>query len=38
MTDKDGKVKAGVSMAATQLFIKTKARVVIEEADILEDW
>ena len=38
MTDKDGKVKAGVSMAATQLFIKPKARVVIEEADILEDW
>ena len=38
MTDKDGKAKAGVSMAATQLFIKPKARVVIEEADILEDW
>ena len=38
MTDKDGKVKAGVSMTATQLFIKPKARVVIEEADILEDW
>ena len=38
MTDKDGKVRAGVSMAATQLFIKPKPRIVIEEADILEDW
>jgi hypothetical protein len=38
MTDKDGKVKAGVSMAARQLFIKPKPRVIIEEADILEDW
>ena len=38
MTDKDGKVKAGVSMAATQLFIKPKPRVIVEEADILEDW
>lgn len=32
-TDKDGKVKAGISMAATQLFIKPKPRM-----DILEDW
>ena len=38
MTDKDGKVRAGVSLAATQLFIKPKPRIVIEEADILEDW
>ena len=38
MTDKDGKVRAGISMAATQLFIKPKARIIIEEADILEDW
>jgi len=38
MTDKDGKVKAGVSMTATQLFIKPKAREIVEEADILEDW
>ena len=38
MTDKNGKVRAGVSMAATQLFIKPKPRIVIEETDILEDW
>ena len=38
MTDKNGKVRAGISMAATQLFIKPKARVIIEEADVLEDW
>ena len=35
MTDKDGKVRAGVSMAATQLFIKPKPHVIV---DILEDW
>ena len=38
MTDKNGKVRAGISLAATQLFIKPKPRIVIEEADILEDW
>ena len=38
MTDKNGKVRAGISMAATQLFIKPKARVVVEEVDVLEDW
>ena len=37
-TDKNGKVRAGISMAATQLFIKPKARLIIEEADVLEDW
>ena len=35
MTDKEGKVRAGVSMAATQLFIKPKAQVIV---DILESW
>ena len=37
-TDIDGVLKAGVSMAASQIFIKPKAREIIEDADILEDW
>ena len=36
MTDKDGKIRAGVSLSATQLFIKPKAGAIM--ADILEDW
>lgn len=39
MTGKsDNVVRAGIAMAATQLFIKPKPREVVEEADILEDW
>ena len=38
MTGKDGKVRKGISLAATQLFIKPRERVVIEEPDVLEPW
>ena len=38
MTDKEGKIRAGLTMMASQLFFKPKPRVTVEEADILEDW
>jgi len=30
--------RAGISLAATQLFIRPMEREIIEEADVLEDW
>ena len=38
MLGKDGKVRRGITLAATQLFIKPRERVVIEEVDVLEAW
>ena len=38
MTGKDGKTRKGLSLAATQLFIKPREKVLIQEADILEPW
>jgi hypothetical protein len=38
LTGKDGKVRRGISLAATQLFIKPREKVVIEEPDVLEEW
>lgn len=38
MTGKDGKIRKGLSLAATQLFIKPREKVLIQEADVLEPW
>ena len=35
--DKDGR-KAGLSLDATQLFLKPLAKVVIEEEDAFPEW
>ena len=34
----DSIVRAGITMAATQLFIKPQEREIVEEADVLADW
>jgi hypothetical protein len=38
MLDKEGKVRKGLSLAATQLFIKPRERIIIQEADVLKPW
>lgn len=35
---KDGKHIRGITLAATQLFIKPRERVIIEEIDVLDEW
>jgi len=37
-TDEHGKIWAGLKLAASQLFFKPKPRMIVQEADILEDW